>query len=168
MPQSYQRTNSNDESQFVSKQIKKWSVDLWIKILISVQRNDSSTSRSRRVDSKLPNRRPLITYTSPAKQECGDTYCTADPNYPLDVIASLNTELQKYEYLFGDDFVDTIELRFDSDESGLCQSRRRLIHPKRGQTRQNTWLTIINDDKYRQGITVEECQWVLHGLNFIL
>jgi Spaetzle len=68
-------------------------------------------------------------------------------------------ELHKYEYLFGDDFIDTLALRFDSDESGLCESRRRLIHPKRGQTVQNTWLTIVNDDnKYRQGVTIEECQ----------
>ena len=89
-------------------------------------------------------------------QDCGVTFCTADPNYPIDVITSL--DLDKYKHLFGDDFVDHFALRFDSDESGLCHSSKRLIHPKKGQTVQNTWLTIINDDnKYRQGVLIEEC-----------
>ena len=119
------------------------------------QNNANSTSRARRVEV---NHKPIIIYQNEKKQECGDTYCTNFPNYPSDVIASLNTELLKFAYIFGDDFEDTVSLRFDADESGLCQSRRRLIHPQRGQTRQNTWLTIVNDEKYRQGITVEECQ----------
>lgn len=89
-------------------------------------------------------------------QDCGETFCTADPNYPKDFITSLN--LERYEHLFGDDFIDNFSVRFDSDEMGLCLSRKRLIHPKRGQTVQNTWLTIVNDDeKYRQGVLIEEC-----------
>lgn len=91
-----------------------------------------------------------------ATKDCGDTFCTADPNYPTDFITSLN--LDRYEHLFGDDYIDHFAVRFDADESGLCQSRKRLIHPKRGQTIQNNWLTIINDDnKYRQGVLIEEC-----------
>lgn len=132
-----------------------------MRFFLPIQRNDSS-SRLRRIDTKFTDqqsRKPIISYPgSPThSRECGDTYCTIDPNYPSDVIASL--ELQKYEYLFGDDFVDTLALRFDADESGLCQSRRRLIHPKRGKNLDNVWMTIINDDnKYTQGITIEECQ----------
>lgn len=94
-----------------------------------------------------------------SSQDCGDTFCTADPHYPSAFITSLN--LEKYEHLFFDDFVDNFSVRFDADESGLCQSRKRLIHPKKGQTVQNTWLTIINDDnKYKQGVLIEECLWV--------
>lgn len=162
MPQNYQQSKFSDDSRTVSKRkLCRNNKKIEMNVDFSIQRNDSS-SRSRRIDSKIGgqvNRKPLITFTGLPKTECGDTYCTHDPNYPSDVIASLNTELQKFEYLFGDDFVDTLALRFDSDESGLCQSRRRLVHPKRGKTVQNTWLTIINDDdKYRQGVTIEECQ----------
>lgn len=108
---------------------------------------------------RLPNRKPIITYLSPLQQECGDTYCTNDPNYPKDVIASLSSELRKFEYLFGEDFEDTVALRFDADEEGLCHSRRRLIYPQRGQTKHNTWLTIVNNgDHYKQGIQIEECR----------
>jgi Spaetzle len=74
----------------------------------------------------------------------------------VEFISSLN--LDKFEHLFGDDFIESFSVRFNDDESGLCGSRQRLIHPKKGQTVQNTWLTIVNDDsKYRQGVLIEEC-----------
>jgi protein spaetzle len=102
------------------------------------------------------NRKSSISLLN-SSRECGDTFCTADPNYPAEFISSLN--LEKFEHLFGDDFIENFSVRFnDDDESGLCQSRKRLIHPKKGQTVQNTWLTIVNDDnKYRQGVLIEEC-----------
>lgn len=124
---------------------------------------NENVSRSRRIElneaMKFPansqNKKTPIKFKSSA-QDCGDTFCTADPNYPADYVSSLN--LDKFEHLFGDDFIDNFAVRFDPDESGLCSSRKRLIHPKKGQTVQNTWLTIINDDnKYRQGVLVEEC-----------
>lgn len=106
----------------------------------------------------LPNKKPSVSAATNSTQDCGDTFCTADPNYPISTITSLQHELDKYEHLFVDDFVDNFSVRFDADESGLCQSRKRLIHPKKGQTVQNTWLTIVNDDnKYRQGVLIEEC-----------
>lgn len=87
---------------------------------------------------------------------CNSVFCESDPNYPKEFIRTLN--LDKFEHLFGDDFIDTISVRFDADEQGLCQSRRRLIYPKKGLTAAGSWLTIVNnDDKYRQGILVEEC-----------
>lgn len=90
-----------------------------------------------------------------ATKDCGDTFCTADPNYPINIISSL--DLERYEYLFGDDYTEHFQVRFDADESGLCQSRNRMIYPKSGRTVQNNWYTIINDDKYRQGVLIEEC-----------
>lgn len=119
---------------------------------------NDTLSRSRRIEAvgaRHRHNKPPLQITD-SSQDCGDTFCTADPNYPVDFITSLN--LDKYEHLFGDDFVDNFAVRFDADESGLCQSRKRLIHPKKGQTVQNTWLTIVNDDnKYRQGVLIEEC-----------
>ncbi|CAO1425321.1 unnamed protein product [Diamesa hyperborea] len=91
------------------------------------------------------------------ESHCEATYCLEIPNYPKDLIQSL--DLEKYQYIFGEDLIDNVALRFDTpEEQGLCQSRRRLIHPKKGQTLQNSWLTIVNDDdKHRQGVIVEEC-----------
>ncbi|CRK88031.1 CLUMA_CG001817, isoform A [Clunio marinus] len=126
---------------------------------IRFYRNDS-LSRTRKIDTggsrqKHINRKASITFID-TTQDCGETYCLVDPNYPSNFISSLN--LEKYEHLFGDDFIENFSVRFDADESGLCQSRKRLIHPKRGQTIQNTWLTIVNEDnKYRQGVLIEEC-----------
>lgn len=87
----------------------------------------------------------------------GQTYIEDFPDYPKNFIQSLN--LEKFEHLFGDDYIELLDLRFDADEQGLCSSRKRLIHPKRGMTSNGTWLTIVNndDDRYRQGILVEEC-----------
>jgi hypothetical protein len=101
--------------------------------------------RSRKIDVVAP------------QKPCTDNFCTDYAEYPKDYIQTLN--LEKFEHLFVDDFFDTLALRFDEDEQGLCQSRKRLIHPKRGVTAQGSWLTIVNNDdtKYRQGILVEEC-----------
>lgn len=91
------------------------------------------------------------------KDGCNEIFCENDPNYPKSYIQSLN--LEKFEHLFGDDFVEVVSVRngFD-DEVGLCSSRRRIIHPTKGKTRNGDWLVIVNnDDRYRQGILVEEC-----------
>jgi len=129
-----------------------------------VSRNDSSSrlgfaSNSDRKKLNSQNKSPQIFLADSSHepmQDCGVTFCTADPNYPIDIISTL--DLDKFEHLFGDDLVENFAVRFDADESGLCQSRKRLIHPKKGQTVQNTWLTIINDDdKYKQGVLIEEC-----------
>lgn len=90
---------------------------------------------------------------SSAKQ----TFIEDFPDYPKNYIQTLN--LDKFEHLFGDDFVETLDLRFDSDEVGLCSSRKRMTYPKRGMTPNGNWLTIVNndDDHYRQGILIEEC-----------
>ena len=80
------------------------------------------------------------------------------PDYPKTFIKRLN--LDKFELFFGNEFEDTLGLRFDSDEQGLCRSRRRTVFPKTAKTPNGSWLTIINndDDRYRQGIVIEECE----------
>lgn len=129
-----------------------------------VSRNDSSSRpgfafNDDRKKLNLTNKSPQIFFSDSSHgrmQDCGVTFCTTDPNYPTDIISVL--DLEKFEHLFGDDLFENFAVRFDADESGLCQSRKRIIHPKKGQTVQNTWLTIINDDnKYRQGVLIEEC-----------
>ncbi|XP_070490478.1 protein spaetzle isoform X2 [Chironomus tepperi] len=85
------------------------------------------------------------------------TFMEDYPDYPKPYIKSLN--LDKFELFFGSEYEETLGLRFDADEEGLCSSRRRTIFPKTAMTWNGSWLTIINndDDKYRQGIVVEEC-----------
>ena len=70
--------------------------------------------------------------------------------------------MEKYEDFFSTDFEDTLAARFDVDEQGLCRSIKRTVYPKKGKTPNGSWFTIINndDDKFRQGIRVEECEWV--------
>jgi len=46
----------------------------------------------------------------------------------------------------------------DPDEMYLCKSNRRLIFPKKGQKSDNTWQLIVNDEEYKQGIQIEECE----------
>lgn len=98
---------------------------------------------------------PSITF-SDSREKCGDVFCVEVEDYPKDLINSLN--LEKFQYFFGDDFVDNVSLRFDNDENGLCGSRRRLIYPQRGKNAHDIDRVIINQDgRYRQGISVEEC-----------
>lgn len=88
---------------------------------------------------------------------CNDKYCVDFAEYPKNYIQALN--LEKFEHLFGSDIDDSFALRFDADETGLCESRRTVIYPQRGMTSQGTWLTIINNDdgKLVQGVLVEQC-----------
>jgi Spaetzle len=86
---------------------------------------------------------------------CDDRFCLDDPNYPKTYIQSLN--LESYKHLFGNDLFEQFSLRIGPEEQGLCQSRKRLIHPKKAKLPNGNWLTIINDEKYQQGILVEEC-----------
>lgn len=80
------------------------------------------------------------------------------PNYPKAQIKQLN--LEKFELFFGSEFEDTVGLRFDADEQGLCRSRKRTIFPQSAKNPNGLWLTIINneDDSFVQGIVVEECE----------
>lgn len=80
------------------------------------------------------------------------------PDYPKNYIKRL--DLEKFELFFGTEFDDMVSSRFNADEQGFCRSRKRTVFPKKGKTPNGSWLTIINndDDRYRQGIVVEECE----------
>jgi hypothetical protein len=86
------------------------------------------------------------------------TFMEDYPDYPKNFIKQLN--LEKFDILFGTEFEEQVGLRFDADEQGLCRSRRRTVFPKLGKTPNGSWLTIVNndDDRYRQGVVVEECE----------
>ena len=91
------------------------------------------------------------------KKVCNDVYCENDPNYPEEAVRSLN--LTNFEHFFGVDFVETVSVRFEDSGEGLCSSRRRIVYPTRGKTRNGEFMDIVNyGEKYLQGVLIEECQ----------
>lgn len=92
----------------------------------------------------------------------GSTFCESIDDYPtayVDLILDQNAH--KYEELFGVDLVmpDMILNRYDGfdEEESLCRSQERLIYPQAGLTQDNTWMYIINQKNYTQGVRVDEC-----------
>lgn len=95
------------------------------------------------------------------KPNCTDTYCTEIPDYPLNVLKNL--DLEKFLPYFNDDIEENVvQTRLNApEEESLCDSISKKIYPRQGWTQDNQMLIIINHDKYRQGILVEECTLVL-------
>lgn len=95
--------------------------------------------------------------------ECakGSTFCEKIQNYPtarVDLILKENAH--KYEELFGADMIESnIANRNNGidEEESLCKSQERIIHPQAGLTQDNTWMYIVNQRNYTQGVRVEEC-----------
>lgn len=92
------------------------------------------------------------------------TYWEDDPSYPLDRIKMLGNMLRsRYEFFFtrGKEVIEEDEILAPrvggSEEYGLCDSRKRTVFPRRGETRQNQLLYIVNVEEMQQGVSVEEC-----------
>ncbi|XP_037028967.1 protein spaetzle-like isoform X3 [Bradysia coprophila] len=93
----------------------------------------------------------------------GSTFCEAIDNYPTARVDLLLKEhAHKYEELFGADMIEggsNIANRYNGieEEESLCKSQERIIHPQAGLTQDNTWMYIVNQKNYTQGVRVEEC-----------
>lgn len=93
----------------------------------------------------------------------GSTFCENLENYPTTEIKTILKEANKFEELFGSDFVNPVSIgnRFGEDEDEyeepLCASQVRLVYPQVGLTKDNTWRYIVNQSNYTQGVRVEEC-----------
>lgn len=93
----------------------------------------------------------------------GSTFCEQIDDYPaarVDLVLKENAH--KYEELFGADMVipdSQIVNRYNGidEEEELCRSQERIIHPQAGLTQDNTWMYIVNQKNYTQGVRVEEC-----------
>ncbi|XP_016951470.1 protein spaetzle isoform X10 [Drosophila biarmipes] len=88
------------------------------------------------------------------------TFCTEVDDYP-----DLSKFKAKLEQTYAKFFMNepqptdvSSRVGGDSDELYLCKSTRRIIYPKKGQKSDNTWQLIVNDDEYKQGIQIEECE----------
>lgn len=94
------------------------------------------------------------------ESKCAKTFCEKIDNYPtarVDLVLKENAH--KYEELFGADMIEANIANRNSgdDEETLCKSHERIIHPQAGLTQDNTWMYIVNQKNYTQGVRVEEC-----------
>ena len=92
---------------------------------------------------------------------CEDTYCEEFPDYPLDVINSL--ELWKYKFPENEVADQTRHKRNEPDaneflvETKLCESKIRFIKPKLLKNVQNRLKVVVNQANFTQFMRIEEC-----------
>lgn len=89
--------------------------------------------------------------------------CNNVENYPHDKINDIVAKYkQQFAGVFGEDVVvpegDSLVPRFDtSDDTPLCYSIEKLIHPQVGFTKDDKKYQIVNTREYKQGVRVELC-----------
>uniref|UniRef100_A0A1A9X473 Spaetzle domain-containing protein n=1 Tax=Glossina brevipalpis TaxID=37001 RepID=A0A1A9X473_9MUSC len=86
-------------------------------------------------------------------------FCVKMLNYPnLDQIEDeLINEYPQLISTIDDDLIDDeIEPRADIHSEFLCKSHKRIIYPLIQKT-ETGWLYIVNNERLRQGVLVEEC-----------
>lgn len=124
-------------------------------------------------EEKKPTEEDVVRFRKPSadvkpaeKEElCNPDYpiCNKVEDYPHEKINDIVAQYkQKYAGVFGEDVVvpagDTLVTRNGfSDDTPLCLSVEKLIHPQRGFTKTSKNLTIVNTKEYRQGVRVEIC-----------
>lgn len=117
-------------------------------------------------DIRFPEEDALYVPTPGAvESKCakGATFCEKLDDYPtarVDFVLKDNAD--KYKELFGTDMVMAdaqIVNRYNGidEEESLCKSQERIIHPQAGLNIDNTWMYIVNQKNYTQGVRVEEC-----------
>ncbi|XP_026850565.1 protein spaetzle isoform X3 [Drosophila persimilis] len=88
------------------------------------------------------------------------SFCTQVENYP-DLSLIKGKLSQNFSNFFSDPEpvpVDISSRLGPNDEVFLCRSRRRYLYPKSGLKSDNTWQFIVNNDEFKQGILIEECE----------
>ncbi|XP_034665201.1 protein spaetzle isoform X8 [Drosophila subobscura] len=88
------------------------------------------------------------------------SFCTEVQNYP-----DLSRIKGKLSQNFSNFFSDPEPVPMDissrlgpNDEVFLCRSHRRYLYPKSGLKSDNTWQFIVNNEEFKQGILIEECE----------
>lgn len=88
----------------------------------------------------------------------GQTYCEAVTEYPMNHVARLLSQgdTSEIEGFFNVDLelTDRIE---PGDGERLCIAKDTTVYPQIAKNKDNEWLFIVNQDKYAQGIIVEQC-----------
>ncbi|XP_017036983.1 protein spaetzle isoform X3 [Drosophila kikkawai] len=99
--------------------------------------------------------------------QCGDepnqeskSFCTQVDNYP-DLSALKQKLAGKFARFFNDELQpQDVSARVGTadDEVFLCRTNRRILYPKKGLKADNSWQLIVNDEEFKQGIQIEECE----------
>ncbi|KAH8283893.1 hypothetical protein KR054_004670, partial [Drosophila jambulina] len=124
------------------------------------------TSIHRRNESVTAPPQPSVNMSS--SSQCGDegnqeskSFCTQVDNYP-DLSALKQKLAGKFARFFNDDLVQPTDVsaRVGSaeDEVSLCRTKRHILYPKKGLKADNSWQLIVNDEEFKQGIQIEECE----------
>ncbi|CAD7091073.1 unnamed protein product [Hermetia illucens] len=97
--------------------------------------------------------------TPKCKANGTEVLCQGVENYPANELESLiKSDATRYMELFGEDLLIGLSTRFDHPgEESLCRNSERLVYPQSGLNKDEKWLFIVNHDKYKQGIRIEEC-----------
>ena len=88
----------------------------------------------------------------------GSTYCVTADNYPEDLVNNAIQRNENLKYLASVDIMPDIANRLDvMDDVPLCVSTEHLIFPQTGETKDNQWKFIVNQDNFKQGVHIEKC-----------
>uniref|UniRef100_T1PIU1 Spaetzle domain-containing protein n=1 Tax=Musca domestica TaxID=7370 RepID=T1PIU1_MUSDO len=91
------------------------------------------------------------------------TFCTDVRNYPPETVVEeiLKKNFINLNIFFGEDTIspDDFSQRMNNEPNveSLCESRTTLITPQAGWNIESNWTLIVNTDKYKQAIQIEEC-----------
>ncbi|XP_041447611.1 protein spaetzle isoform X3 [Drosophila obscura] len=88
------------------------------------------------------------------------SFCTQVENYP-DLSRIKGKLAQNFSHFFSDPEpvpTDISSRLGPNDEVFLCRSHRRYLYPQSGRKSDNTWQFIVNNEEFKQGILVEECE----------
>jgi len=61
---------------------------------------------------------------------------------------------------------NAISTRFLPSETALCDSRPKVIYPRKALNLKNEWMYVVNLDKYTQSVEIEECVDKTRGQQF--
>lgn len=98
-----------------------------------------------------------------AERTAGQSYCTDVPNYlessQLDKIDP--QQFEQFSSYFKDDFMQPFNVtnRMNEEaEENFCNSKSRIIYPKSVETKESKWVLVVQHERHRQGVLVEQCE----------
>ncbi|CAL7943116.1 unnamed protein product [Xylocopa violacea] len=88
----------------------------------------------------------------------GSTYCVNVDFYPEDAVKRILQRNESLRYLANVDVITDIGQRIDvADDTPLCLSTEEVVYPRKAMNKEKEWLTVINQDEFKQGVRVEKC-----------
>ncbi|KAH8232360.1 hypothetical protein KR032_004700, partial [Drosophila birchii] len=143
---------------------------------VSLQGTNAQEAQVTSTPAPRPRRPTSDTFVFPGSEgkyrlnntQCGDepnqeskSFCTQVDNYP-DLSALKQKLAGKFARFFNDELIQPTDVsaRVGSadDEVFLCRTNRRILYPKKGLKADNSWQLIVNDEEFKQGIQIEECE----------